>query len=146
MYFSISLRGGVVYVPTMGQMSKGFYRGIEPVAVVSVTNTETLREALLATLARGNPTVPMLKRREWPDPVVLKYAGVKKWSAFEQDMMLWSIEDEGGIFRVVGKSKKPDGMWRDDPDQLVKFPPGASVDDVVDRMIAIVQQAARKPS
>jgi len=37
-------------------------------------------------------------------------------------------------------------MWRDDPDQLVNFPPGASVDEVVDRMIAILHDTVRKVS
>src|ERR1700739_2642387 len=39
MYSHFYLRKSIVYVPTMGIMEKGFYRGIEPVAVVSVTNT-----------------------------------------------------------------------------------------------------------
>lgn len=144
MYFSISLRDGVVYLPTMGRMDKGFYRGIEPVAVVSATNSDALRRALLDTMARGNPAVSMLKRREWPPPVVLKYARVKSWSAFERGMTLWGIEERDGIWRIIGKRKKADGMMVDDPDQIIEFPTGASVEDVVDRMIAILQETARK--
>jgi hypothetical protein len=53
----ISLRNGIVYMPTMGKMSKGFYRGVEPVAVVAAENTEALRQALNGTIARGNPAV-----------------------------------------------------------------------------------------
>jgi hypothetical protein len=34
-------------------------------------------------------------------------------------------------------------MWRDDPEQTIAFPPGATVDDVVERMIAILQAAVR---
>jgi len=144
MYFSISLRGGLVYLPTMGRMDKGFYRGIEPVAVVSATNSDALRKALLDTMARGNPAVPMLKRREWPPPVVLKYARVKSWSAFERGMSLWGIEERDGIWQIIGKRKKADGMMVDDPDQIIGFPTEASVEDVVDRMIVILQEAARK--
>jgi len=66
----IYLRKGIVYVPTMGMIDRGFYRGVEPVAVVSVSNTEGLRHALQAAIARGNPRVPMLKRREWPPLLV----------------------------------------------------------------------------
>jgi|ERR1700677_3398206 hypothetical protein len=146
MYVSISLRSGIVYAPTMGQMSKGFYRGVEPVAVVAAANAEALREALQATVDRGNPNVPMLKRREWPDPVVLKYAGVKKWSVFERGMMLWGIEGEGGTFLIAGKSKQRDGMWRNDPNRILEFPPGSPVDEVIERMIAILQDAAGKGS
>jgi hypothetical protein len=35
-------------------------------------------------------------------------------------------------------------MWMDDPEQTFIFPPGSTVDDVVERMIAILQDAARQ--
>jgi hypothetical protein len=125
----------------MGKMDKGFYRGIEPVAVVSASNTEALRQALAETIARGNPEVPMLRRREWPQPVVLKYAGVKTWSAFERGAFLWSIEERNARLQIAGQKKQPDGMWRDDPEQTITFPPGTSADKVIDRMIAVLQNA-----
>jgi hypothetical protein len=77
------LRNGTVYLPTMGKMDEGFYRGVEPVAVVAATNTDGVRQTLRATIARGNPVVPMLRRSEWQPPVLLKYAGVKTSSAFK---------------------------------------------------------------
>jgi hypothetical protein len=35
-------------------------------------------------------------------------------------------------------------MWRDDPEQTILFPPGTSVEIVIDRMVAILQEAARQ--
>jgi hypothetical protein len=140
----IYLRNGTVYLPTMGKMDKGFYRGVEPVAVIAVSNTEALRQALQAVIARGNPSVPMLKRSEWPPPVLLKYAGVKAWSAFERGMQLWGMEEKDGIFQIAGQRKQPDRMWRDDPEQTIDFAPGTAVSQVIDRMIAILQNAARQ--
>jgi len=139
----IYLRNGIVYLPTMGKMDKGFYRGIEPVAVVPASNTEALRHALGETIARGNPRVPMLRRSEWGPPVLLKYAGVKSWSTFERNMLLWDIKEDAGCFRIESNSKRPDGMWLEDPKQTIKFAPGTGMDSVVDRMIAILQEAAR---
>lgn len=139
MYCQIFLRDGTVYVPTMGKMDKGFYRAMEPVAVVSASNGEALHQALKATISRGNPDVPMLSRREWPAPVVLKYAGVKTWSAFERGMLPWSIEEKAGRFQIVGKRKRPDGTWKNDVEQTITFPAAAAVDDVIERVIAIVQ-------
>jgi hypothetical protein len=144
MYCDLCLRNGTVYIPTMGKMDEGFYRGIEPVAVVSVSNTEALRQALTTTIARGNPEVPMLLRGKWPPPVVLKYAGVKNWSKFERGMQLWDIEDKAGVYQISGSAKQPNGMWKEDPKQTITFPPDASLDEVVERMIAILQDAARK--
>jgi hypothetical protein len=146
MICDLYLRNGIIYIPTMGEMDKGFYRGIDPVAVVPISNTEALRHASADMIARGNPRVPIVRRREWPPPILLKYAGVKSWSTFERGMRLWSITDREGKFQIVEQKKQPDRMWRDDPEQLVKFPPGASVDDVVDRMVAIMQDVARNAS
>ena len=83
MICDLYLRNGTVYLPTMGRMDKGFYRGVEPVAVVHAQNIEELRQSLQLTIARGNPIVPMLRRGEWAPPVLLKYAGVRSWSAFD---------------------------------------------------------------
>jgi hypothetical protein len=142
MYSHLYLRNYTVYVPTMGKMGEGFYRGVEPVAVVSASNTEALHQALAATIARGNPDVPKLLRREWPPPVLLKYAGVKSWSAFERGMLLWNIVERDGTYQISGHTKQPNGMSKVDPEQTIKFKPGTSVDRVVDRMVAIVQEAA----
>jgi len=144
MYCQLFLRNGIVYVPTMGKMDKGFYRAIEPVAVVSASNGEALQQALKTVIARGNPQVPMLRRSEWSAPVTLKYAGVKTWSAFERGMQPWSIEEEADRLQIVGKEKRADGTWKNDPEQTVTFPAGTAIDDVIERMIAIVQAAARR--
>ena len=142
MYCHFHLRNGIVYIPTMAKMDKGFYRGVEPVAVVSVSNTDALRQAIVETIARGNPDAPMLRRREWPAPVVLKYAGVKSWSAFERGAQFWTIEERNGRFQIAGQRRQSDGMWKDDPDRTVAFPANTPVDDVVQRMISILQKAA----
>lgn len=136
------LRKGTLYLPTMGKMEEGFYRAVEPVAVVSASNIEGVRQALRTTIARGNPIVPMLRRSEWQPPILLKYAGVKSWSAFERGMRFWTIESGGGIFRLAGLERQPDRNWKDDPAQTVTFPPGSTTDQVIDRMIEILQDAA----
>jgi hypothetical protein len=128
----------------MGEVEKGFYRGVEPVALVSVTNTESLRQALLATIARGNPTVPRLRRSEYPPPVLLKYAGVKTWSAFDRDASLWTISEAGGHFVIIPYKKRPTGESVQDQDDKIEFPPGSSADVVIERIISILQQTAQK--
>lgn len=142
----VYLRKGTVYVPTMGKMDKGFYRGVEPVAAVPVANTEGIREALRAAITRGNPIVPLLLRREWGPPIQLKYAGLKYWSDFERGMLFWTIKEKNEMFQIAGQRKQPDRMWRDDPEQTITFPPGTTADRVIDRMIAILWEAARQRS
>jgi hypothetical protein len=144
MYHHLYLRNGTVYLPTLGIMGKGFYRDIEPVAVTPVANSEALRKALEQMISRGNPHVPILRRREWPPPVVLKYAGVKSWAAFQRGMLLWGLEESNNIFKIIGKRKKPDGATVDDPEQTIAFPVGSKIDEVIGRMIAIIQQAVHR--
>lgn len=144
MHCQVYLRKGTVYLPTLGIVEKGFYRGVEPVTVVSVTNTEALRQALSATIGRGNPTVPRLRRSEYPPPVLLKYAGVKTWSAFDSDTSLWTVSEEGGRFVIVGYRKLPTGESVQNKDEKIEFPVGSSVDAIVDRMIGILQEANRR--
>jgi hypothetical protein len=57
MYIHLYLRKGIVYVPTVGKMGKHFYRDIEPVAKIPFINTETLRQAVTASLKSGNPKI-----------------------------------------------------------------------------------------
>jgi len=144
MYHHLYLRRGTVYLPTVGKMGEGFYRDVEPLDVISASNTKALRQALAEAIARGNPNVPMLQRHEWAAPLVLKQAGVKSWSAFERGMQLWAIEDKDGAFRIIGKKKKPDGTTIDDPEKTIAFPSGATVHDVIERMMAILQNVTQK--
>jgi hypothetical protein len=143
MYHHLYLRNGTVFLPTLGMMGKGFYRDIEPVAVTPVTNTEGLRKALEQMISRGNPHVPILGRRKWPPPVVLKYAGVKSWAAFQRGMLLWGLEENNNVFKIIGKRRKADGATVDDPEQTITFPFGSKIEEVVGRMIAIIEQAAQ---
>jgi hypothetical protein len=72
---------------------------------------------------------------------LLKYAGVRSWSAFEREMQLWNITQKEDVFRIARQKKQPNRMWNDDPDQILDFPASASVDDVIERMITILMDA-----
>jgi hypothetical protein len=142
MLFQTYLRRGIVYLPTTAKRGTSVYTAIEPVAVVPVTNTEGLRRAFLETISRKNIAVPLVKGKR-PPPVLLKYAGVKSWSSFAGDAITWNIEENDGLYAIVGHRLHPKGYWEEDPDQRIEFPPGSTMDDVIERMIAILQEAAR---
>jgi hypothetical protein len=142
MLYSCYLKNGVVYVPTVVQLKTGAYTDVEPVAVLPITNTDGLRRAFLDAIAKKNVIVSAPKGK-WPAPVLLKYAGVKTWPAFVRGASSWSIEEEDGIYRIVGYRTHPKAYWEEDPDQKIEFPPDTTVDTVIARMIAILQDAAR---
>jgi hypothetical protein len=143
MRLNLYLRNRKVFIPTMGAVHKRLYRDIEPVAVVDVSDAGGIRQALHATVARGNPPTPYYPRGVYPEPVVVKHAGVKTWSAFARGTSTWSIREDDGKYQVVGYYMHPDG-WAEDPEQKSEFPPGTSIDIVIDRMIAILQEAATR--
>jgi hypothetical protein len=141
MLFQVYLKNAVAYLPTTAKRGTSVYTAIEPVAVVPVENSEGLRRALLDMIARKNITVPLLKGTR-PPPVVLKYAGAKSWSAFARGASTWNIEENDGIYQIVGHRLHPDGYWMEAQDQTITLPAGSTVDEVIERMIAILQNAA----
>ncbi len=141
----VYLRKGILYLPTMGKMDEGFYRGVEPVSVVPIGSTTEVREALNTMISRGNPIVPMLRRSEIPPPVLLKYAGVKRWSEFECGMKFWTIDEKDGCFSHCGSEETPGRRMERRPQQIVSFSPGTEVREILDRFIAILQNAAGSP-
>ncbi len=141
MMYKCYLRKGVVYIPTTGKRGS-VYTTIEPVAVVPVADSEALKKACLEAIARKNPVVPPVTGK-WPKPLLLKYAGVKSWSAFMRSASTWSIDvTDDGVFTIVGYQVHEDGYWTEDRNQDVNFAPGTNVGDVVDRMIEILHSAA----
>jgi len=146
MLFSCYLRDGVVYVPTIARRkSEPIYTTIEPVAVVALSNSEDVRRALLETIARKNVVIPdpdpkALRAPPW----MLKYAGVKSWSAFFRNASTWSFREDDGVYKIIFYRKHPKKYWEQDLAQEIQFPVETTVDDVVDRMIAILQKAARQ--
>lgn len=142
MQFHFYLRRSIVYVPTVAQRETGAYTEVEPVAVVPVANTEGLHRAFEDTIARKNTIVPRPKGK-WPPPLLPKYAGVKTWSAFARDTSTWSIEETDGVYQIIGYRMHPKGYWEQDSDQKTPFPQGTKINDVINRMIAILQAAAR---
>jgi hypothetical protein len=143
MFFHLYLRRGIVFVPTMGLVPGGPYRDIEPVAVAPLSNPRAVRQALRDAISRGNPPAPRYPPGGHPQPVVVKYAGVKSWAAFARGTLPLGIDETDGKYQIVGYSRYPDG-WREDPDQKVELAAGSTLDDAIDRMIAILQDAARK--
>ena len=146
MLFTCYLRDGIVYVPTVARRkSEPIYTNIEPVAVIPVSSLEDVRRALLETIARKNVVIPDRDPKALRAPPLLpKYAGVRSLSAFYRNASTWSISEDDGVYKILNYRKHPKGYWQEDPAQEIQFPSGTTIDDVVDRMIAILEEAAQK--
>jgi hypothetical protein len=135
------LRKGVVYLPTYGEVEKGFYRAIEPVAVIPLSNLDALRRAIRETIARGNPKIPNLPRARLPAPLLPKYAGVKNQATFDRGANTWGIEEKNGIYRIVWYRESDSRGWEEDTDRLDTLSVGSTANDAIDRLIAIMLAA-----
>jgi hypothetical protein len=145
MMFNAYLKSGIVYVPTVVRLQiGGAYMDVEPVAVEPVANTEGLRRAFSDAIARKNVFVPNPPKNNWPRPILLRYSGAKTWSAFARDASMWSIDEENGVYAIVGHRDHPDGYWVEDKNRKIEFPVGTPESVVIDRVIAILQNAAQQ--
>jgi hypothetical protein len=145
MIYKCILKRGKVYIPTIVNQGTARYMDVEPVTVVSVADTEVLRRALRETIPKENrfvaPSVEDARRK----PVLLKYTGDKSWSALMRGALRWVIKERDGKYQIVGSRVHPEGGWVDDNDQKIDFPAATPIGDVIDRMIKILQDAARQP-
>jgi hypothetical protein len=143
MLYQIYLKKGIVYLPTTVNQGTA-HMEVEPVTVVPVADTEGLRRALRNTIPKQNLFVPPSVEDARKPPVMLKYTGDKSWSAFMRGTSPWSIYEKDGKYQIEGYRIHRKGYWEQDPDQMIELPPGTPLDEVIDRMIAILQDAARQ--
>jgi hypothetical protein len=142
------LRNGVVYIPTVARTEAGYFMDIDPVEVVSAADGDALRHAIKEAINKRNPTVPTPTRAAFPKPVVLKYAKVKSWSAFEKGTLPWTIEEKDGRYNIKPGRKRPDRGWEDDPERVESLPPGITLEAVADRVAYLMVLTAqnKRPS
>jgi hypothetical protein len=146
MLYKTYLKKGMVYLPTTVNQGIARYRIVEPVTVVPVADTEALRRALRHTIPKQNSFVPPSVEDARKPPVLLKHTGDKSWPAFMRGTSPWSIYEKDGKYQIEGYRTHRKGYWEEDPDQTTEFPPGTPLDEVIDRMIAILQDTARQQS
>lgn len=141
MFCIVYLRGGIVYVPTWASLDAGGYMTIDPVEVVSASDTIQLREAFQRCFARGNPMRAMPKTMaDWPR-VIEKYARVNSWRAFTKELSAWSIKEVDGTWQIQAQKGVGQGL-KPDPNQKLTFPIGTTAEDAIDRMITMLQEKA----
>ena len=89
--------------------------------------------------------IPTPKRNAFPPSILPKYVGEKTWAAFMRGASEWDIYEKDGIFQITPWQKDPQGgqSWVPVTDRKIEFPSGTTADDVIERMIAIIQQAQK---
>jgi hypothetical protein len=119
MGISLRLYQGVVYIPTSHRVERdGFLLQKSPVECAPVAQSERLREAIRATHARS-------------------------WDTLDrQTKGLWSLVEKNGLYEIRVDQPMEARGWREDETKRVRFPPGTAVENVIDRLIAMIQECA----
>ncbi len=73
---------------------------------------------------------------------VCRYA--KSWAAFRKGASEWAINEANGNYDIFPYRKDPEGsqVWVADKARKTQFPGGTTRDQVIERMIKIIQTAA----
>jgi hypothetical protein len=137
----IYLKKGIVYVPTTSKVLNGGYQEVEPISIIPATDDDALSASLNEILARSNPILAKYSYANNPKPWPVTAANFKTYSAFAKDTSVWIIRDENGCFNIEPQRKRRDRGWEPDPDKVIAFSPGTAVHKVIERMIAILQEA-----
>ena len=76
---------------------------------------------------------------------MLAATGARSWNALDRQMKgSWSIDEKDGAYQIrVDEPMEPRG-WHEDKAKRVQFPPGTPVEDVITRLIAMIQECARE--
>ncbi len=127
------------------QVKDGAYISVDPVFVASVHEADEMRASLQQAIAKGNPIIPQFSRDNPPKLSLLKDVGVKTWGVFEKGAFAWILEIRNSQYWIVGQRKDKSRGWVDDPDQTVVLPMGATIDELCDQIIPIIQAKAGLP-
>lgn len=141
MLWHLYIHKGTAYVPTVARTEAGFYMDIDPVAAIPASAFEILRRAITETMGKGNPIVPTPTRAAFPEPVVLKYAKVKSWPAFGKTSECFEIYEKGNVYQIQHAQETSSGGWEDNPAKTESFPSGVTLDQVAQRVIALIQRS-----
>jgi hypothetical protein len=146
MNVSLRLYNGVVHIPT--SYFVGFFVDNRPLESVPVEQTEALRQAIMIAIERGNPPISRDEARALlhsKDDPLLKATAARSWYVLDrQTTGLWSIVEKSGLYEIrVNEPMRPRG-WHEDKTKRVQFPPETLVEDVITRLIAMIQECARR--
>jgi hypothetical protein len=130
MLWHVYVRKGMVFIPNVARTDAGFYVDIDPVAVVESAIRQSVIDAIKAAVVRGNPRIDSPKRATFPKPVVLSYAKVKSWAAFEQGASCWIISNAESTFQLRPQRTNPSGGWEDEPAKVRIFSGSAALDEL----------------
>lgn len=146
--WSIYLREGKVYVPTTVQIVKGPLLEMEPVGVTDGINISEIELLVKTVVARGNSVVPLALdelREMYRKPVLLGYAKVKTWKAFEKNCFYWGLSYKDSIYTISPSRKDATGEWVKVSDKVEVLPAATPLEEVARRVALQIKEICLNP-
>jgi hypothetical protein len=131
----LRIRKGLAFVPTMAETEAGFYMAIEPVEMVDAADAQAIEAAMVRAVERGNPIVPTPVRGAFPEPVLLRHAGVKSLATFERLAKTWKLSKVGNSFTLAPYRPSEHGGSEEDVERSEVISATTSIVDVVRRLV-----------
>jgi hypothetical protein len=148
MNISICLHKGTIYIPTSYRVIRdGYHFQHSPIEVAPVGQIQHLKRAIQIGAARGNPPISgeeVRRLRAAKKGTVLGAAGARSWKKFDREITgLLSMAEEDGLYKIRVKKPMESHGWHEDKEKARNFPAGTDVEEVIDRLVDLIQERAR---
>jgi hypothetical protein len=130
----VYIRNGYAFVPTVARTDAGFFLDIDPVAMLAENDRESLIQAIVRSIATGNPLVPTPARSAYQTPAVVRAAGVKTWSTFEKGARCYTLYRTEREFEIPVMERAEDG-WMENRGNSKKFLLSSSHEEVARALV-----------
>ena len=135
-YQTMWLRGGNLYVPTIGRPPSGVFFEIDPVLTLAPTR-DSLNYVVERCISRHYAVIKERDRfspEDWPKmSVVQKAAGAKTWKAFAKNSLsLAMIGVDTGWEISVGQGNDPADV------ETIRLGPVAGQDELVEELLNVI--------
>ncbi len=127
--WSVYIREGKVFIPTVARTDAGYFLDVDPVFVHPVQDRQAIMESIRSVMAGGNPVIPAYSRELFPKPVVLRYAKVKSWRAFQASASAYQLRLNDSGFEIQPLRRAGPNHFEEDFERLVKLPQGITSDE-----------------
>lgn len=136
----VYVRDGIVYVPTMGRTTAGFFIELAPVYTANFEDLAGLREILLKTLRTPNPKVSTPSRFSYPKlTAVAEMAMAKSTREFEKGAGLLEVQLNDGKYTIAPMKNMGRMGWEETPESKITIPATEEIGRIVEKVITVLQ-------
>lgn len=148
MHISCDLYKGVVYIPTSYKVRGSYHYLHTPVSVVPAAQTDNLRNAFLGAMVRGNPPITedeVIDLQANNKSAILQATGARSWAKYDRERVgVWSLVRDDGVYAIYVKHPMKPRGWHEDKSKRVVFPEGTAAEDVIARLVELIQERQRE--